>query len=81
VQAPNLPFDLHVLSMPPAFILSQDQTLHDNCFLRLVRMKVELSQPIETDEHLAVFKRILRIPGPAYSVHPSASFNPVGDLR
>ena len=25
-----LPFDLHVLSTPPAFILSQDQTLH-NC--------------------------------------------------
>ena len=22
------PFDLHVLGMPPAFILSQDQTLH-----------------------------------------------------
>ena len=26
-QAPLLPFDLHVLSLPPAFILSQDQTL------------------------------------------------------
>ena len=24
------PFDLHVLSTPPAFILSQDQTLHKN---------------------------------------------------
>lgn len=23
-----LPFDLHVLGIPPAFILSQDQTLH-----------------------------------------------------
>jgi len=23
-------FDLHVLSTPPAFILSQDQTLHKN---------------------------------------------------
>ena len=23
-----LPFDLHVLSIPPAFNLSQDQTLH-----------------------------------------------------
>lgn len=28
VQA--LSFDLHVLGMPPAFILSQDQTLHKN---------------------------------------------------
>jgi hypothetical protein len=27
-QAPMLPFDLHVLSLPLAFILSQDQTLH-----------------------------------------------------
>ena len=25
---PALPFDLHVLGMPPAFNLSQDQTLH-----------------------------------------------------
>jgi hypothetical protein len=24
----EIPFDLHVLGMPPAFILSQDQTLH-----------------------------------------------------
>ncbi|WP_206671164.1 hypothetical protein, partial [Megasphaera sp. BIOML-A1] len=23
-------FDLHVLSTPPAFVLSQDQTLHDS---------------------------------------------------
>ena len=27
-QAFLLSFDLHVLGMPPAFILSQDQTLH-----------------------------------------------------
>lgn len=25
------PFDLHVLSTPPAFVLSQDQTLHKKC--------------------------------------------------
>jgi hypothetical protein len=25
-----LPLDLHVLGTPPAFILSQDQTLHKN---------------------------------------------------
>ena len=30
MQAPMLPFDLHVLSLPLAFILSQDQTLHCN---------------------------------------------------
>ena len=27
-QALNSPFDLHVLGVPPAFVLSQDQTLH-----------------------------------------------------
>ena len=26
---PKGPFDLHVLGTPPAFILSQDQTLHE----------------------------------------------------
>ncbi len=28
----NEPLDLHVLGTPPAFILSQDQTLHENFF-------------------------------------------------
>jgi hypothetical protein len=28
-----LPHDLHVLSLPLAFILSQDQTLHCKCFV------------------------------------------------
>jgi hypothetical protein len=27
MQAPEITFDLHVLGTPPAFILSQDQTL------------------------------------------------------
>ena len=27
-QAQYSPFDLHVLGVPPAFVLSQDQTLH-----------------------------------------------------
>ena len=30
-----LPLDLHVLSLPLAFILSQDQTLHCKCCLIL----------------------------------------------
>ena len=29
-QAPGIPFDLHVLSTPPAFVLSQNQTLKFN---------------------------------------------------
>ena len=32
-QAPGASFDLHVLSTPPAFILSQDQTLLFKFFL------------------------------------------------
>ena len=32
-QALLLPFDLHVLSLPLAFILSQDQTLHSKFFI------------------------------------------------
>ena len=33
-QAPIAPFDLHVLGVPPAFVLSQDQTLYDVCILK-----------------------------------------------
>ena len=29
------PFDLHVLGTPPAFVLSQDQTLHDSLIAHL----------------------------------------------
>ena len=31
-QARWIPFDLHVLSTPPAFILSQNRTLHKKTF-------------------------------------------------
>jgi hypothetical protein len=33
--APKSPFDLHVLGTPPAFILSQDQTLQTCLLLRI----------------------------------------------
>ena len=33
-----LPLDLHVLSLPLAFILSQDQTLHSKAFLKVIRL-------------------------------------------
>ena len=32
-QAPRASFDLHVLSVPPAFVLSQDQTLRQDLAL------------------------------------------------
>ena len=38
-----LPFDLHVLGTPPAFILSQDQTLHKNVSIfKTYRLKHKL---------------------------------------
>ena len=41
-----LPLDLHVLSLPLAFILSQDQTLHcKNCFLPLLTRLRVLCRP------------------------------------
>ena len=33
-QAAWIPFDLHVLSTPPAFILSQNRTLHKKPFMK-----------------------------------------------
>ena len=33
-QAAWIPFDLHVLSTPPAFILSQNRTLHKKNFMK-----------------------------------------------
>ena len=37
-------FDLHVLSTPPAFVLSQDQTLHDRLFVWLLFVALFLAQ-------------------------------------
>src|SRR5690606_6055577 len=46
-QAPASPFDLHVLSTPPAFILSQDQTLRKGLVARRPRTPAEpLRDPI-----------------------------------
>src|SRR5947209_8912683 len=43
-----LPLDLHVLSTPPAFVLSQDQTLH-KCHMETIHKKtkptLESSEP------------------------------------
>ena len=39
MQALAFPFDLHVLSTPPAFILSQDQTLHKKRFRKKQAVK------------------------------------------
>ena len=59
-QALPLPYDLHVLSAPPAFVLSQDQTLHDkkgstrHADARLAEV-LEMSNPVEFDEFVDGF--------------------------
>ena len=46
---PALPLDLHVLSLPLAFILSQDQTLHcKNCFFYLWLVSCLTARPRRT---------------------------------
>ena len=41
-QAQCSPFDLHVLSVPPAFVLSQDQTLYLSCIYRRCRVFISI---------------------------------------
>ena len=37
-STPSSPLDLHVLGTPPAFVLSQDQTLHKRSFQRELKI-------------------------------------------
>ena len=45
------PFDLHVLSTPPAFVLSQDQTLHKINFRRNQSCEKPKTQPKTNNQH------------------------------
>jgi hypothetical protein len=38
IATPFIPFDLHVLTTPPAFILSQDQTLRKESSNLVIRL-------------------------------------------
>ena len=70
------PFDLHVLSTPPAFVLSQDQTLMFNPYplgpgysLRLAKASAFPAPPWRfTHRILTVFRSALPLP-----VHPGSS--------
>ena len=46
------PFDLHALNMPPAFILSQDQTLNNVTRLRSVTNRYVASRYINREKNL-----------------------------
>ena len=68
-----LPLDLHVLSLPLAFILSQDQTLHcKNCSLYLFELSFNAFLHLGIASTLALLSTSetvltrLRIPYPIY---------------
>ena len=55
----NFSFDLHVLGTPPAFILSQDQTLHLNLSKGLIPLVYAYTKKLKKDlkrHHYLVFK-------------------------
>ena len=54
-KLPSFPFDLHVLGMPPAFNLSQDQTLQFKFVCRLRRqILARCSQNSEFNEFACI---------------------------
>ena len=52
----EVPFtlDLHVLGLPPAFVLSQDQTLQFDLFLHLLRDVIDFSTTTEVVIYLVL---------------------------
>ena len=55
-------FDLHVLGTPPAFILSQDQTLHKFMFCLLIALFFTTLNILLYTHHHSVFKDLSRTP-------------------
>ena len=61
-QALLSPFDLHVLSVPPAFVLSQDQTLYFSCILTLFSELLKSIQSITFFRSQLPFLRLFLLP-------------------
>src|SRR5690554_2635845 len=84
-QAPASPFDLHVLSTTPAFVLSQDQTLRKCSLVPIDRSRTETDitkWPFPTDEGTSRFEPDLsevRRTGPGY-LSPAKCFRVQPDL-
>ena len=56
---PGFPLDLHVLSTPPAFVLSQDQTLRRDRFVRPEGRLRFLSWKVDRrDRHVSTISRV-----------------------
>ena len=72
-----LPFDLHVLSLPQAFILSQDQTLHCKKLTLLL-----LSQVVAKFVCLYATYSLIAVPQkPLVTENPLRSLNPSSSLE
>ena len=59
-----LPLDLHVLSTPPAFILSQDQTLHKRVLTKTDQNKLRFlnkTDKTDVDMHYLIFNVRFRL--------------------
>jgi len=72
---PKCPFDLHVLGTPPAFILSQDQTLHRNCrclsyTLHVLDSRRSLGSPLAP--HHSSIVNVPPLADPPHSAFPQA---------
>src|SRR5690606_10718025 len=57
-SSPVLPFDLHVLGLPPAFTLSQDQTLHLKLLDRSPNFRVQSPSSPNYSLHLHALNRL-----------------------
>ena len=73
-----LSFDLHVLSTPPAFVLSQDQTLHDRLFvwldlflalLKFIARYCYLAHRLDSFAVLFSFQRTIALQATSLSYH------------
>ena len=54
--SPLIPFDLHVLGTPPAFVLSQDQTLQLISYTEAFDAQFNCLEPTITSVYYLVFK-------------------------
>ena len=68
ITTQKTPFDLHVLSTPPAFVLSQNQTLRINITLLPLVLPSPLSQTGLLQEQF-LWQPIARLPGSSLIVH------------
>ena len=68
-------FDLHVLSVPPAFVLSQDQTLNLSCILTSVSTRYDLSYTRFPTNHCRACLLLYR---PGHLGLSPSSFSPKG---